>query len=214
MLTMIEVDGTDPAFGEPDEADRARLRRRKRPAGSPARRAGRSSRTGTRSAGSSPRPAAADLRDRGRRLAPRARRRRHLRRRRRDPGDVHRRAGPAGKRLVGVEAVIDKDLASALLAADLNADALLIVTDVDAVYADWGTPEQRPSDARRRPHSPARSSQKGRWARRCGRRALRRADRAGSPRSARSRTRRSSLRGEAGTVVALDAAGLELVEAA
>jgi carbamate kinase len=50
---------------------------------------------------------------------------------------------PAGRRLVGVEAVIDKDLASALLAKDLRADALAIVTDVDAVYADWGTPEQR-----------------------------------------------------------------------
>jgi carbamate kinase len=49
----------------------------------------------------------------------------------------------AGRQLVGVEAVIDKDLASALLARDLHADALLIVTDVDAVYADWGTPEQR-----------------------------------------------------------------------
>ena len=49
----------------------------------------------------------------------------------------------AGRRLVGVEAVIDKDLASALLARDLHADALLIVTDVDAVYADWGTPDQR-----------------------------------------------------------------------
>jgi len=44
---------------------------------------------------------------------------------------------------VGVEAVIDKDLASALLARDLQADALAIVTDVDAVYQDWGTPEQR-----------------------------------------------------------------------
>ena len=49
----------------------------------------------------------------------------------------------AGRRLVGVEAVIDKDLASALLAKDLHADALVIVTDVDAVYADWGTPQQR-----------------------------------------------------------------------
>jgi carbamate kinase len=49
---------------------------------------------------------------------------------------------PAGRRLVGVEAVIDKDLASALLAEDLRADALLIVTDVDAVYSGWGTPEQ------------------------------------------------------------------------
>ena len=50
---------------------------------------------------------------------------------------------PAGRQLVGVEAVIDKDHASALLARDLNADALLIVTDVDAVYQAWGTPEQR-----------------------------------------------------------------------
>jgi carbamate kinase len=49
----------------------------------------------------------------------------------------------AGKRLVGVEAVIDKDLASALLAEDLRADALAIVTDVDAVCEGWGTPEQR-----------------------------------------------------------------------
>src|SRR4051794_25575775 len=52
-------------------------------------------------------------------------------------------ATPAGKRLVGVEAVIDKDLASALLAVDIGADVLAIVTDVDAVYADWGTPDQR-----------------------------------------------------------------------
>ena len=50
---------------------------------------------------------------------------------------------PAGRRLVGVEAVIDKDFASALLAVDLDADALIIATDVDAVYSDWGTPDQR-----------------------------------------------------------------------
>ena len=49
----------------------------------------------------------------------------------------------AGRQLVGVEAVIDKDLASALLASDLHADALLIVTDVEAVYSGWGTPDQR-----------------------------------------------------------------------
>jgi carbamate kinase len=50
---------------------------------------------------------------------------------------------PAGRRLRGVEAVIDKDLASALLAIEIGADALLILTDVDAVYADWGTENQR-----------------------------------------------------------------------
>jgi carbamate kinase len=45
--------------------------------------------------------------------------------------------------LIGVEAVIDKDLASALLARELKADALLMLTDVDAVYRDWGTPHAR-----------------------------------------------------------------------
>ena len=49
-----------------------------------------------------------------------------------------------GRRLEGVEAVVDKDLASALLAAELGADMLVIATDVDAVYADWGTPDQHP----------------------------------------------------------------------
>jgi carbamate kinase len=48
-----------------------------------------------------------------------------------------------GRRLVGVEAVIDKDMASALLAIELKADVLAIVTDVDAVYDGWGTPEQK-----------------------------------------------------------------------
>jgi len=50
---------------------------------------------------------------------------------------------PAGRRLTGVEAVIDKDMASALLAADIHADALIIATDVDGVYRGWGTPEQQ-----------------------------------------------------------------------
>ena len=43
----------------------------------------------------------------------------------------------------GVEAVIDKDMASALLAIDLGADVLAIVTDVDAVYEGWGTEAQK-----------------------------------------------------------------------
>jgi carbamate kinase len=46
--------------------------------------------------------------------------------------------------LHGVEAVIDKDLASALLAEQLKADLLVIATDVDAVYLDHGTPAARP----------------------------------------------------------------------
>ncbi len=48
-----------------------------------------------------------------------------------------------GRRLEGVEAVIDKDMASSLLAIDLDADVLAIITDVDAAYLDWGTPDQR-----------------------------------------------------------------------
>lgn len=39
--------------------------------------------------------------------------------------------------VTGVEAVIDKDLAAALLAHQLGADALLLLTDVDAVYLNW-----------------------------------------------------------------------------
>jgi carbamate kinase len=45
--------------------------------------------------------------------------------------------------VIGVEAVIDKDLASELLAEDVQADLFLMATDVDAVYLDWGTPQQR-----------------------------------------------------------------------
>jgi carbamate kinase len=47
------------------------------------------------------------------------------------------------KSLVGVEAVIDKDFASELLAREVAADLYVMATDVDAVYADWGTPQQR-----------------------------------------------------------------------
>jgi carbamate kinase len=45
--------------------------------------------------------------------------------------------------LTGVEAVIDKDLASELLARDLDVDLFVMATDVDAVYDGWGTSEQR-----------------------------------------------------------------------
>ena len=44
--------------------------------------------------------------------------------------------------LAGIDAVIDKDLAAALLAAELGADALLILTDVPRAYVHYGTPEQ------------------------------------------------------------------------
>ncbi len=44
----------------------------------------------------------------------------------------------------GIDAVVDKDLAAAVLARDLGAELLLILTDVESVFADWGTPQQRP----------------------------------------------------------------------
>jgi carbamate kinase len=43
----------------------------------------------------------------------------------------------------GVEAVIDKDLTAALLARSVNADVLVIATDVEHAVIDWGTPEAR-----------------------------------------------------------------------
>lgn len=46
--------------------------------------------------------------------------------------------------IIGVEAVIDKDAASALLARQLGADALLLLTDVDAIYRDFGTDTAEP----------------------------------------------------------------------
>ncbi|MFF4161233.1 carbamate kinase [Streptomyces sp. NPDC001678] len=47
-------------------------------------------------------------------------------------------------RLTGVEAVVDKDLTAALLAEALDADALLLLTDVPRVVRGWGTPEAEP----------------------------------------------------------------------
>ena len=49
----------------------------------------------------------------------------------------------AERRLIGVEAVIDKDLATSLLSRELDADLFVMATDVDGVYLDWGTPTQR-----------------------------------------------------------------------
>ena len=47
-------------------------------------------------------------------------------------------------RFEGVEAVIDKDLAAVVLARSVDADGLLLLSDVDAVYRRWGTPRQEP----------------------------------------------------------------------
>jgi len=143
LLTMIEVDGDDPAFGRPtkpigplyDADGAARLEREK---GWAFMRDGDSVRRAV--------PSPAPKRIFGI----------HVIRSLLDQGVIVICAGgggipttytdepaTAGRRLRGVEAVIDKDLASALLAIEIGADALVIVTDVDAVYADWGTPDQR-----------------------------------------------------------------------
>ena len=53
-------------------------------------------------------------------------------------------ARDANGTLHGLEAVIDKDRAAGLLAKALDADAFLMLTDVDAVYQGWGTPDSRP----------------------------------------------------------------------
>ena len=50
------------------------------------------------------------------------------------------------KLLQGVDAVIDKDLASAVLAHDIGAELLMILTDVERVAVNYGTPEQQNLD--------------------------------------------------------------------
>src|SRR4029450_3070317 len=95
--------------------------------------------------------AQADLRDPPHPLAAGQGRRRHLRWRGggAPPVPPGRGGAPAmflrdaGRALVGVEAVIDKDLASQLLAREVGADLLVMATDVDGVYTGWGTPAQR-----------------------------------------------------------------------
>jgi len=49
----------------------------------------------------------------------------------------------AARKLVGVEAVVDKDACSELLAREVAADLFVMATDADAVFLDWGTPKQR-----------------------------------------------------------------------
>jgi carbamate kinase len=119
---------------------------------------------------------------------------------------------PAGRQLVGVEAVIDKDLASALLAKDLGADALAIVTDVDAVYSDWGTPEQR-AIRRATPEALADSEFAAGSMGPKVRAACSFVEETGGLAAIGSiEDTPALLRGEAGTIVTRDAEGLELEE--
>jgi carbamate kinase len=58
-------------------------------------------------------------------------------------GGVPVKTDAKGRRQTGMQAVVDKDLASAALAAELGADTLIMLTDGDFVSENWGTPEQR-----------------------------------------------------------------------
>jgi carbamate kinase len=121
---------------------------------------------------------------------------------------------PAGRQLVGVEAVIDKDLASALLAKGLRADALAIVTDVGAVYADWGTPEQR-AIRRATPEALAGTEFAAGSMGPKVRAACSFVEETGGLAAIGSiEDTPALLRGEAGTIVTRDADGLELAEVA
>jgi carbamate kinase len=51
--------------------------------------------------------------------------------------------GDGGPTLRGVEAVVDKDWSAALLAHDVHADALLLLTDAEGVVVNWATPEAK-----------------------------------------------------------------------
>jgi carbamate kinase len=72
--------------------------------------------------------------------------------------------GVDGHALRGVEAVIDKDLTAAILARDLDADTLVIATDVPNVMVDFGTPDQRPL-GRVTPHELREHAARGQFAR-------------------------------------------------
>ena len=120
---------------------------------------------------------------------------------------------PAGRRLVGVEAVIDKDLASALLATDLKADVLAIVTDVDAVYADWGTPEQRPIRRASPDALSASEFAEGSMGPKVRAACAFVGQTGGLAAIGSIKDTAALVRGEAGTVVGLEASGLETVGA-
>lgn len=139
LLTMVEVDADDPAFGRPDKpigaiysADQAQLAARTKgwtmaPDGAFYRRVV-----------PSPKPARLLEIDSVRCLLERE--------------TIVICTGGGGIPVVaepdgghrGVEAVVDKDRSAALLAREIGADLLVIATDVDGVYLDWGKPNARP----------------------------------------------------------------------
>ena len=138
VLTQVEVAPDDPALKDPKKfighglsAARAReLRAQGRAVKKDAK--GPFATSGGQSA------TARDSRALDDSYAPRARHRRDRVRWRRHSGL----SGPSAW-TEGVDAVVDKDLAAAVLARELGAELFLILTDVDAVYTGWGTDQQR-----------------------------------------------------------------------
>ena len=195
LLTMIEVDPARPGVRRPDQVRRPDLRRREAEALA-AEKGWVFKRDGDQLRRVVPSPPPKRIFEiRPIRWLLGARRRRDLRRRRRHPDHVD--ARPRSARSTGVEAVIDKDLASELLARELDADLFVMATDVDGVYEGWGTPDAAPldrGDAGRA--APATSSRPARWARRSRPRPSSSRRPASAPPSARSRT---SSRSSAGT---------------
>jgi carbamate kinase len=141
VVTHVGVDPQDPAFDPPDEADRSVLRPRAgRAAGPRARLAGRGG-LGPRVPPRRRLAAAGADRGDGRRTHPAAGRPRGARGRR---GGVAVGVGPDGT-MTGTDAVIDKNLAAAALATAVGATELYLLTGVDCVLLDFGTPDQRPA---------------------------------------------------------------------
>jgi carbamate kinase len=111
--------------------------------------------------------------------------------------------------LIGVEAVIDKDRTGALLAEELKAGFYVILTDVDAVYLDWGAPTRRavrraPPDAIER-YSFAAGSMGPKVGAACD--FVRRTK--GTAAIGALSDAAALLRGEAGTTITMDATGIE-----
>ena len=121
--------------------------------------------------------------------------------------------------LEGIDAVVDKDRVAAILARQLGADVLMILTNVDAVYEGWGTPAARPirqltvAEAERHDGRPARSTPGGMKPKvEAAAGFVREGGRPGGDRAA-WRAGPAALRGETGTTIVRDNVNLHEYQA-
>ncbi len=146
LLTMVEVDPERSGVQEPDQVHRPGLRegrsRSPREGEELGLQAGRRQVAPRRAFAR----AQAHLRAAADQVAARAEHDRHRRRRRRHPDHVRARRRSASS--VGIECVIDKDLATELLARELGADYYVMLTDADAVYRRLGQADAEGDPAR------------------------------------------------------------------